>query len=78
MARHKLCAGCTAAGTNYVFMTDIGAYMCDCCIDQHLSANYCDCCSVEATNLAYSKVMRGSVCEKCELILETETKHADI
>ena len=28
---HKLCAGCTAAGTNYMFMTDIGAYMCDCC-----------------------------------------------
>ena len=68
---NRICEQCSGISKDLIFYTNTSSYLCGGCLDQHFSANYCDCCSKEETNLAYSKVMRGSVCEKCELILET-------
>jgi hypothetical protein len=70
---HKICIGCTSIGRDYIFMTDIGGYMCDICVDQTLSAEYCDSCSKESQRLTFNKALRGNVCEKCDTLTEQVT-----
>ncbi len=67
MARHKACAGCTKIGSNYVFMPDIGAYMCDICVDQVFSAAYCDLCAKETSDTEFTP--RGNLCGGCVTIM---------
>jgi len=67
---HKVCIGCTSIGSNYIFMTDIGGYMCDICVDQTLSAEYCDSCSKESQALTFNQALCGNVCDRCLTIAE--------